>query len=198
MLLWMETRNFKTSFVTKQLHSRLPSTLVMTHEEFRHTVIPLKHKLFRFALHYLANEEDARDVVQDVMLKVWESHSKPGVIKNLEAWCMTICRNKSLDKLKRKDRHQENVEDQFQLRAELPSAAALADRNSMMVRIKRVMKNLPETQREVLVLRDFEGRTYQEIAEILHIDINRVKVSIHRARKSLREHVIHYKENGIH
>ena len=169
----------------------------MTQEEFQHTVLPLKHKLYRFALHYLSNEDDARDVVQDVMLKVWESGSQLKVVRNIEAWCMTLCRNRSLDKLKRKDRFQEDVKEHIHLKTEAPSAATMADRKAMMTRIRRVMNQLPEAQREVLLLRDFEGRSYQEIAEILNMDMNLVKVNIHRARKSLRVHVMDYKEHGI-
>ena len=84
----------------------------MTQEEFQNNVLPLKNKLYCFALSILKNKEDARDVVQDTMLKIWQNNKALDEYKNIEAWCMTMTRNRSLDKLKLKSNRHERVEDQ--------------------------------------------------------------------------------------
>ena len=71
---------------------------------FQADVLPLKNILFRLALRITQNRADAEDVVQETMMKVWNRRGEWQQIENMEAFCLTVCRNVSLDKLRRMDR----------------------------------------------------------------------------------------------
>ncbi len=161
----------------------------MTKEEFQNTVLPLKNKLFCFANSYLENHEEAKDVVQDVMLKVWENRSKNGEIKNIEAWCMTLVRNRSLDKLKLKSRKNVRMDDSYNHFSDESNLQANLENKDLLQKVKSIIQQLPSAQKEVIRLRDYNGYSYKEIAEVLDIDINLVKVSLHRARKAIKENM---------
>jgi RNA polymerase sigma-70 factor (ECF subfamily) len=64
--------------------------------------MPVKPKLLRFAYRLLGNEEDAKDIIQDALLKVWHHKERMHELQNLEAWCMRITRNLALDRIKSK------------------------------------------------------------------------------------------------
>ena len=68
---------------------------------FQHDVLPLKDKLYRLALRITLNPGDAEDIVQDTLIKVWNRREKWNEIVSIEAFSLTICRNLSLDSIKR-------------------------------------------------------------------------------------------------
>ena len=71
-------------------------------EYFKKEIIPLKNKLFRYAISFVKDVDEAEDVVQEVFLKMWNKRTELKKVKNVEAWGMTITRNHSLDVLKRR------------------------------------------------------------------------------------------------
>jgi RNA polymerase sigma factor (sigma-70 family) len=169
----------------------------VTTQVFEQMILPLKNKLFRFALSYLKNEDDAKDVVQDVMIKSWEEMEDVSAIRNVEAWCMTLVKNRSLDRLKRKGRNYLQVVDQHHLSANGVDPLQHTMQKETHLKIKGIIARLPEKQREVISLRDVEGYTYNEIAEILEIELNHVKVLLHRARMQVRNELKTLQEYGI-
>lgn len=72
----------------------------MDSEVFQNRVLPVKNKLFRFALRMLGNDDEAQDVVQEVFIRVWNGRKQLTEIENIEAWCMRIAKNLSLDRLR--------------------------------------------------------------------------------------------------
>ncbi|MET6997193.1 RNA polymerase sigma factor [Chitinophaga defluvii] len=161
----------------------------MSLELFLSEVVPVRQKLYRFAFRLLGNEEDAKDIIQDALLKVWHQQERMAELQNLEAWCMRIVRNLALDKIKSKKYRQA---DELDKAGELPalhqqSPHTVAEQQDTMKRVHAVINALPEKYRSIIQLRDMEGCSYQEIAEILDIDLNEVKVNLHRARKTVRE-----------
>lgn len=169
----------------------------MTKEEFNQSVLPLKNKLFGFSFRYLKCSEEAKDVVQDVMLKIWEAKRPVSDYNNLEAWCMTLVRNQFLDKLKRKGRNHLAVEDQFDLADDVTSPHRGLEERELVREVEKCIEKLPDRQRTVIELRDFQGKTYKQIAEICETDINVVKVSIFRARKAIKEQLEKLNEHGL-
>ena len=158
--------------------------------------MPTKNKLYRFALSYLKNEEEAKDIVQEVLLKVWNKKASLSFYRNIEAWCMTLTKNLSLDRIKSR---------QFQLSAStenLPDIAGTdspykeTELNSTISLVKVFIDNLPEKQRDIIHLRDVEGYTYQEIAGILNLDVNQVKVNLFRARKTVKQKMLNLETHG--
>ena len=74
----------------------------MSLEAFKTKVLPVKDKLYRFALKLVKSEPEAQDIVQEVLIKVWDKRNEMDEVENMEAWCMRVTRNLSLDKLKSK------------------------------------------------------------------------------------------------
>ncbi|QEH42327.1 RNA polymerase sigma factor [Chitinophaga sp. XS-30] len=161
----------------------------MSSEVFMTQIMPIKQKLYRFALRLLGNEEDAKDIIQDALIKVWHNKEKMGELQNLEAWCMRITRNLALDKIKsRKYR----MTDDLGRAQEVPASPQhnphqTAEKSDLMRRVHGLINKLPEKFRTILQLRDMDGLSYQEIAEVLEIEMSEVKVNLHRARKQVRE-----------
>ncbi|SCC54017.1 RNA polymerase sigma-70 factor, ECF subfamily [Chitinophaga costaii] len=151
--------------------------------------MPVQQKLFRFAFRLLGNEDDAKDITQDALMKVWRQQGKMNELENVEAWCMRITRNLSLDKIKaRKYRVADDLEKALELPAvDTQNPHVATEQQDMMKRVHAAIHALPEKFRLVIQLRDMDGFSYQEIADMLDITINEVKVNLHRARQKVRE-----------
>ena len=157
-------------------------------EAFKNRVIPTKNKLFRFALRFLGNEEDAKDIVQEVFIRVWNGRDKMHEIENWEAWCMRVTRNLSLDRLRFLNRNTTRpMEESFGLQHDALNPYESTEIGESMQKIAQMIRSLPEKQRQIIHLRDVEGFSYQEICEILELDMNQVKVNLFRARSAVRE-----------
>lgn len=168
----------------------------VTTKQFKEIILPLKNKLYRFALSFSLSEADAKDAVQDVMLKSWEKITDIDAIKNIEAWCMTMVKNRSLDKLRKKGRHYEDLDTQLSLESKTPTPLQVTANNEIHTYINTCISSLPDRQRDVIILRDIEGHTYKEICDILDIEMNQMKVLLHRGRQALRKKLeIHYKQS---
>ena len=166
---------------------------------FESQVVPVRQKLYRFAFHLLGNEEDARDITQDALLKVWQQKERMTELQNMEAWCMRIVRNLALDKLKsRKYRRSEELDRAGEVPVTtMKDPHEAAAQQDVMNRVHQLMGALPEKYRTIMQLRDIEGYAYQEIADILEIDLNDVKVNLHRARKTVREQLQKLQVYGV-
>lgn len=156
---------------------------------FQSDILPLKNELYRMALRITMNAADAEDVVQETMMKVWNRRDQWDQIESIEAFCLTICRNLSLDKIRRMDNQTQSLDAAYDPKdqgvASNPEEQAI---QSDRVRLVRQMINLlPEKQRSCMQLRDMEGKSYKDIATVLDITEEQVKVNIFRARQTIRE-----------
>lgn len=156
---------------------------------FQSDILPLKNELYRMALRITMNAADAEDVVQETMMKVWNRRDQWDQIESIEAFCLTICRNLSLDKIRRMDNQTQSLDAAYDPKdqgvASNPEEQAI---QSDRVRLVRQMINLlPEKQRSCMQLRDMEGKSYKDIATALDITEEQVKVNIFRARQTIRE-----------
>ncbi len=157
--------------------------------DFQTQVLPLKNVIFRMALRITQNTEEAQDVVQETMMKVWNRREQWQQIESMEAFCLTICRNLALDRLKRKDNQTQSIDTDVETTSHHPGAnpeeqTVQHDRISL---VRRLISELPEKQRSCMQLRDLEGKRYKDIADILGITEQQVKVNIFRARQTIRE-----------
>ncbi len=157
----------------------------MENINFRTTVLPLSDRLYRLALRITMNKAEAEDVVQDTLLKVWECREDWNRINNLEAFAIATCRNRALDVVKRAGRDTENLDEMVHFSSQTPHEQLEAREEISLIR--RLMDSLPEVQRTIMLLRDIEGKTYQEIAQTLDISETQVKVYLHRARTKIKE-----------
>ena len=170
----------------------------MEFEAFKSQVFPFKDKLYRFALRMVKSEDEAKDIVQETMIRAWNNFEKLKNIAKPEAWCMTVTKNLALDSLRSKKRwNLQSNEEEIVLTDVLPTPAAATEMTDTLSQIHEIINELPPKQRQVMHLRDLEGHSYEEICEILEITLNQVKVSLHRARRSVREQLIKVEEYGL-
>jgi len=170
----------------------------MNLEAFQNRVLPAKNKLFRFAFRLLGSSEEAKDVVQEVLIKVWNGKENLAAIQNIEAWCMRITKNLALDRIRsRQRRPTDSIEAGVEIRNEMLTPHEKAEIHEHMQRINEMIAALPEKQRQVIHLRDVEGYSYNEICEILELDMNQVKVNLFRARNAVREKFIKINAYGL-
>ncbi len=157
---------------------------------FTTDILPLKNRLYRLALRITANHQEAEDIVQDTMLKVWSRRDSLDMVDSIEAYALTICRNIALDHIKRHETMNISLNDIPLDRADEREdpLKRLSVKNNLE-RIKRLMDTMPEKQRTCMQLRDFEGKSYKEIAAILDISEEQVKINIFRARKCIKEKI---------
>ncbi len=158
----------------------------MNLQAYKSNVLPLKNKLFRFALKMIHSVAEAEDIVQEVMIKVWDQRDSMKEIKNIEAWCVRLTKNLTLDKIKSKHSKTQSFAVHMELETSKISPHKQTELNDSMNKIKQLIQNLPEKQRQIIQLRDIEEFSYQEITEALGITIDQVKVNLFRARKTIR------------
>lgn len=167
-------------------------------EAFENRVLPSKNKLFRFALRLLGDPEEAQDVVQDVLIKVWNGRETMYQINNWESWCMRLTRNLSLDRLRARQRKAtDSMNVGFEVKHDGLSPLEKTELTESMQQISKLIASLPEKQRQVMHLRDVEGYSYNEICEILELDMSQVKISLFRARNSVREKLVKINAYGL-
>lgn len=170
----------------------------MNIEAFQNRVLPAKNKLFRFALRFLNNEEEAKDVVQEVFIRVWNGREQMTQVQNWEAWCMRITKNLSLDRIRSMTRkHTQPIEESYDVRNNELNPEETTEADESMQHISQLIAGLPEKQRQIIHLRDIEGYSYNEICEIMEIDLNQVKVNLFRARNAVREKLTKINAYGL-
>ena len=157
--------------------------------DFKRDILPLKNIIFRTALRITLNREEAEDIVQDCLVKIWKQTQMGAEIQNLESYALTMSRNLALDRKKLSANRvislveeQHDTQDEHQV---LPDEQLMRDETTSI--IEQIVNRLPEKQRTVMQLRDIEGKSYKEIAEVLSITESDVKVTLYRARQQVRE-----------
>lgn len=156
---------------------------------FHHDILPLKDKLFRLALRITLNPAEAEDVVQETMIKVWNRRDNWDTIDNIETFCLTICRNLAIDKTRHLASQTVSLETEMEPsdnshHANPEEQTIQQDRIQM---VRQLINQLPEKQRSCIQLRDMEGKSYKDIATVLAVTEEQVKINIFRARQTIRE-----------
>ena len=167
---------------------------------FRNDILPLKNELYRLALRITLNTAEAEDIVQETMIKVWNRRDQWDDIDSIEAFCLTICRNLSLDKMKKMANQSQSLgegEHDTPDRSYSSNPEEQAVQQDRVALVRRLIDELPEKQRSVMQLRDFEGKSYKEIAEIMAISEEQVKVNIFRARQAIKQRFIETEKYGL-
>ncbi|PKA83947.1 RNA polymerase sigma-70 factor (ECF subfamily) [Ulvibacter sp. MAR_2010_11] len=167
----------------------------MKQQEFLTTVMPFKDKLYRLAKRLLVSSEEAEDAVQEVLLKLWNGREKIKDYKNPEAFAITMTKNYCLDRLKSKQAgNLKIVHSNYQNSENIEKQVEANDGVSMVFKI---MESLPEQQRMILQLRDVEQFEFAEIAQMLESNETAIRVTLSRARKTVREQLIQQYNYGV-
>ena len=162
----------------------------MKNISFRDDVLPLKDKLYRLALRITLNNAEAEDVVQETLIKVWNRRSQWEEIESIEAFALTVCRNLSLDKIKRMGNDPASLDDSTHDSPDSSSSSNPEEQTmarDQVALVRQLIDRLPEKQRSVIQLRDIEGKSYREIATIMCISEEQVKVNLYRARQTIKK-----------
>jgi RNA polymerase sigma factor (sigma-70 family) len=154
----------------------------MTVEEFNRCVDLYSDSLYRFILKNVRDKDKAKDIVQDTYEKLWMKVSETEA-KNAKSYMFTAAYRTMIDVLRKDQRHGSMDE----------VAMAAVSHNKQYSDLKEILQEalgkLPEIQRSVIMLRDYEGYSYQEIGEITNLTESQVKVYIFRARTFLKNYI---------
>ncbi len=143
-------------------------------------------RLTRYAARLLHDENLACDAVQHTFLRLCDA-SQDELDGRLASWLFTVCRNKSLDMIRRNGRIESLVNDESRLLGEDTDPAEAAEQADVHAGLRRLVDRLPASQREAIDLW-LEGFNYTEIAEITERSNGAARVLVHRALMQLREH----------
>ena len=148
--------------------------------------------LFRVALRVTMNREESEDVVQDTLMRLWQRRDELEGISNIESFALKIAYNRALDCNERMANKSvslvEEKHDRIDMQQQQPDQKLVHD--EQMAKIADIISSLPEKQRTIVQLRDIEGKTYKEIAEILSITESDVKVTLFRTRNKIKENFL--------
>lgn len=166
---------------------------------FRNDILPLKNELYRLALRITLNPAESEDIVQEALIKVWNKREQWEEIESIEAFSLTVCRHIALDKVKKAENQNQSLREEHDTPdssyASNPEEQAL--QRDRLLLIRRLIDRLPEKQRSCMQLRDFEGKSYKEIAAILGISEEQVKINIFRARQAVKQKFIETENYGL-
>jgi RNA polymerase sigma factor (sigma-70 family) len=155
----------------------------MTKEQFVNEVVVFGEKMYRIAFRLLENTELAKDVLQDSFLKIWEKRDELKKYRSIEAYVLTVIKNKCLDKIRLK----KMTVDIYSVPIETHNSVLDFENKESSIEIKKIIQTLPQVQKLIVELRDIEGLTYEEISELLDMSVNNVRVNLSLARKKIRE-----------
>ncbi|MHC4934223.1 MAG: RNA polymerase sigma factor [Planctomycetota bacterium] len=161
----------------------------MRRADFDAVVATHGRKVFTLSVYLLGNREEAEDVTQEVLVRLWRRGGEVAP-ERIGAWLVRVTRNACIDAIRR--RKQDTSVDidgvaATALRESAPGPEALSHASQLGRRILRSLEKLSEPGRSVVILREIQGLSYQEISDVLEMPINNVRVTLHRGRRRLRE-----------
>lgn len=155
----------------------------MTEREYNQCVNLYADNVYRFILKNLRHEEDAKDIVQGAFEKMWLNREKVDNT-SCKSYLFTVAYNQMIDHIRKNKRI--NLTEEFR-----DNAAGTARQTGNAKRIlEEALQQLSETQRSLVMLKDYEGYNYAEIGVITGLNESQVKVYLHRARLQLREYIV--------
>lgn len=143
-------------------------------------------RAYGLALQYTRNKEDAMDIVQDAFVRAYLNLNKFDLGRDFGPWLLTIVRNLAIDLLRKRRRRA--VDELPETIPDEPKQG-LADDKLLKREVWSKLMQLGPEHREIVFLKDYQGHSYAEIAEILSIPIGTVMSRLHHARKNLAEAV---------
>ncbi len=154
----------------------------MTSKEYNLAVDEFSDNIYRFALKHLKNEMSAKDIVQETFTKVWIKHEEVAYEK-VKSYLFTTAYHALVDWVKKEGRNGD-----FE-KVEHTASTEFSISFDLQKVLNDALDKLPEVQKTVVLLRDYEGYNYSEIAEITNLNESQVKVYIFRARQTLKDYI---------
>ena len=151
-------------------------------------------RVYALAYRMLGDAEDAADVQQETFLQAWRNLRKFRGEAEFSTWLHRITVNLCLSRKRRNEIASEPLDDHALVYSTEPGPVACLERTETIATVRRVLDAMPAHYRLLIVLRDMEGRSYEETAGILRCSIESVRTRLHKARKLLREKMRPYIE----
>ncbi len=151
-----------------------------------------RRRAFCFALHLTGDRDEAMDITQEAYLRLHERWASRDPGRAPVAWLYAVIRNLAIDHLRRRARRPEAGLDQSLLASPQAGPEARAAQNEVAGRLWEAIAKLPPEQREILLLRDWHGLDYGQIAELLGLSLGTVSSRLHHAREKVREQMRSY------
>lgn len=168
----------------------------MNQLEFVNLVQPFKNKVFRLARRLLISVEEAEDVTQEMLMRLWHKKENLEQYKSVEAFAMTMTKNYCLDQLKSKRASHLKIENR-EFNDSSINLENQVENEDTLNWVERILEQLPVQQKMIVQMRDIEDYDFEKIAEILEMNETAVRVALSRARKTLREAVLKTHNYGI-
>ena len=168
----------------------------MNQSDFLKVVLPFKDKVFRLSKRLLTSTEEAEDATQELLFKLWKNRDKIASYRNTEAFAMTMTKNYCYDRLKSKQAsnltliHSNYKEKETSLENKLEYIDSVD-------KVHLLIDNLPDQQKLIIQLRDIEQYEFEEICEMVNMKPTAVRVSLSRARKTIREQLTKQHNYGV-
>ncbi len=170
---------------------------LMNDTEFDLRVLSMKDSIFRLAMSMLGCRAEAEDATQDILEKLWRQRGGLGRYGNVEAFVYTSARNSCIDRIRGRNVRLVKTEDiahENPRTADISHGIEMKDTKEVL---ERIIAALPEKQQLAIHLRDVEEMEFAEIAEITGMDEANVRVSLSRARKTVREELTRLMDYGV-
>ena len=168
----------------------------MNQNEFVLMVAPFKDKVFRLAKRLLVSTEEAEDATQEVLVKLWNRNKNLSGYNSVEALAMTMTKNYCLDQLKSKRTGNLKIVSANYQDKEPGLEKKIEDLDSLNW-VEKIMNQLPVQQRLIIQMRDIEQYEFEEIAKILDMKESAIRVTLSRARKTVRDYITEKHKYGI-
>ena len=168
----------------------------MNQSDFLKVVLPFKDKVFRLSKRLLTSTEEAEDATQELLFKLWKNRDKIASYRNTEAFAITMTKNYCYDRLKSKQAsnltliHSNYKEKETSLENKLEYIDSVD-------RVHLLIDDLPDQQKLIIQLRDIEQYDFEEICEMVNMKPIAVRVSLSRARKTIREQLTKQHNYGV-
>ncbi|BAV09218.1 RNA polymerase sigma-70 factor, ECF subfamily [Filimonas lacunae] len=155
----------------------------MTEKEYNDCVNLYADNVFRFIIKNIRHEDDARDIVQTAFEKMWRNRGSVETDKS-KSYLFTIAYNQMIDHIRKSQR--------VSLKEDFSSDVRVLEQppHQMKKTLQEALNRLNETQRSLVMLKDYEGYSYEEIGKITGLNESQVKVYLHRARVALKNYLV--------
>lgn len=154
---------------------------------FKQQFLPCHQKLYRVAFRLMGNAQDAEDMVQEAYLKLWKKRDELIDIQNIEAYCVTLIKNVCYDALRAFHLDEDNRPPEELNVTATSNVAQEMERKDEMIHLRKLIGQLPEQQKRVMLLRDLNECSFEEIEKATGLNAVNIRVLLSRARKKIRE-----------
>ncbi|MDR1262272.1 MAG: sigma-70 family RNA polymerase sigma factor [Oscillospiraceae bacterium] len=171
-------------------------------EAYEQLILPMEQRIYTLCYRITNNREDAFDCAQEVMLRAYRSIGEYRFHASFATWVYRITTNVCLDMIRRR-----RIKPFVSLEGMMDAGFSVADRshnpqeilerNDFNQALKECIARLPLDMRTAIILRDIQGLTYEEVAQVLRLNLGTVKSRISRARERLRQMLSVYASGGV-